>query len=396
MKKVLTGQKDLKHVLIIHPEGNSFNNPSLKCIIDFLLENNFKIDLVYKASCAAIPSLKNIRLIAYNKIINYIKCFFLDRLCNWKLAYLLINFERVFFYRKKYDLIIGVDRQGLIEASILNMLISSPYIFISFEIMFESETSALYKLLEQKASKYVALWIAQDELRANQLMLENHLEPENKFLLPLGSKGLGYFNSVRLRDCLGIPLNKKVAIVIGSISSWAMTYQILNVARDWPEDWVLVVHERYGRTSQILKNKFKQFDELGNQKVFISDAAAELIDDMGTILAGVSVGLAFYKPDYNDPNAGKNLKYLGLASGKISTYLRYGMPVIFNDIGFYSEEVKRFQFGCVVEDPSKIKDKLEEVNNDLYQNNARSYFSQRLDFNNYKHYLLDKIHSILL
>lgn len=35
----------MKRVLIIHPEGNSFNNPTMKAIIDLLLDNNFEITI---------------------------------------------------------------------------------------------------------------------------------------------------------------------------------------------------------------------------------------------------------------------------------------------------------------------------------------------------------------
>ena len=126
--------------------------------------------------------------------------------------------EKILIYRE-YDLIIGVDRQGLIEASILSKLTKKPYIFISFEIMFESETSAKCKLLEIKASKAVSKWIVQDVVRADILANENQLQTFNRILLPLASAGSGVLNSDRLRDYLGIPENKKVAILIGSISN---------------------------------------------------------------------------------------------------------------------------------------------------------------------------------
>ena len=118
-----------------------------------------------------------------------------------------------------------------------------------------------------------------------------------------------------------------------------------------------------------------------------------MVDDMGNILAGVSVGLAFYKPEYGrnyyGHYIGKNLEYLGLASGKISTYLRYGVPVIINEVGLYAEEARHFRFGCVVERPEQIKDRLDEISHEGYQQNAIDYFVKKLDFNIYR----DKIWS---
>lgn len=379
-----------KRILVVHTDGNTFNNPSLKCIIDLLLEKGFKIDLRYPRSYAPMLFINGVRLISFGRIVRRLKSIIFDQICMWRFIFLSVYLEKLFLY-KKYDLIIGVDRQGLIEASVLNKITATPYIFVSFEIIFESETSTRYKSLERKASKSVALWIVQDEVRAEQLQYENNLHPENRILLPLASAGVGELKAERLRDSLGIPGDKKVAIIIGSVSSWAMINQILKTVVDWPDNWVLIVHERYGRTRESLGEALAAIEHLQEQKVFISDAATELVDDMGSILAGVSVGLAFYEPNFNSIYTGKNLEYLGLSSGKISTYLRYGVPVILNEIGLYAQESQLFRFGRVVQRPEQIKDNLEEVCREDYQNHARDYFAKKLDFDLYREDIFSRI-----
>lgn len=392
MKKAPSRQNTLKRILIIHTDGNSFNNPSLKCIIDLLLEKGCEIDLRYPESDAPMPSYEGIRFLPFGIWLRRWKSRVFDRYCSRPLVFLSVLVEKFVFY-KKYDLIIGVDRQGLIEASVLNKITKTPYVYISFEIMFEDETSARYKSLEKEASKGVAAWLVQDEVRAGQLQRENLLNPSNKILLPLASAGVGVAKVDRLRDHLGIPNDKKVAIAIGSLSKWTMASQILKCVADWPEEWVLIVHARYGRTRELLAGELAAFADLLDRKIFISDAATEMVDDMGSILAGVSAGLAFYKPEYGRNYyayfIGKNLEHLGLASGKISTYLRYGVPVIINEVGLYAEETRQFRFGCVVERPEQIKDSLDEISHEEYRHNARDYFVKKLDFNIYR----DKIWS---
>ena len=250
--------------------------------------------------------------------------------------------------------------------------------------MFENETSARYKSLERTASKDVAIWLVQDEVRAEQLQYENSLQPANRILLPLASAGVGIVKAARLRDRLGIPHGKSVAISIGSVDCWSMTSRIVKCVAAWPEQWVLVVHERYGRTRELLAGEFAAFADLLDRKIFISDAATESVDDMGGILAGVTVGLAFYEPDFKGPYTGNNLGYLGLASGKISTYLRYGVPVIINEVGLYAEEARQFRFGCVVTRPEAIKDFFDEISHEEYRRKAREYFVKKLDFNIYR------------
>lgn len=389
----LDHKNNQKHILIIHTDGNSFNNPSLKSIIDLLLDNGYRIDLRYPKSQAPMPPINNIRLIPYGKFFKLIKPFIFDLICNQKLAFLLVFIEKFFLYNR-YDLIIGVDRQGLIEANILNQITAVPYIFFSFEIMFESETSARYKLLEREASKNVSFWLTQDELRAEHLQYENRLQSSNRILLPLASTGIGALKTSRLRDYLEIPDNKKVVIIIGSLSEWTMINDILKTVVDWPEDWVLIIHERYGYTRENLENQLTIIENLQN-KIYISSAATKFVDDMGSVLAGVSVGLAFYRPDFKGPYTGKNLKYLGLSSGKISTYLRYGIPVILNDIGLYAKEAQQFQFGCVVQCVEQIKDTLEKVYSEEYRNNARYYFTKKLDFNIYSKKIFSSMLSLI-
>ncbi len=372
-----------QRILLLHPEGNSFNNPSLICIIDLLLEKNIGIDLRYARAVAPMPECQGIKLWPYGRMLKRIKSVVFDKISAWPLMYVLVLLESIFLY-KRYDLIIGVDRQGLIEASILSDIKKTPYVFISFEITCEDETSRRYKLPERKASKNVKAWLIQDEVRAELLQRENHLPASSKFILPLASAGTGELATQRLRDHIGIAVEKKVAIAIGSISDWSMTNHLLRCVVDWPDDWVLIIHDRNGKTYELLHDELPSLSRLLGSKFFISDAATEKVDAMGSILSGVSAGLAFYQPNYKRPLTGKNLEYLGLASGKISTYLRYGIPVIMNEIGLYADEARQFKFGCVVEQPRNIKDCFEGICNKSYQKNAINYFNAKLNFNIYK------------
>lgn len=380
MSNAASGDGTRKRVLIIHSDGNSFNNPSLKCIIDLLLEMGCQVELRYPVSDAPMPGVEGLRLLPYGKSMQRIKSIFTDRLCSWHLVFLGVLLEHIALY-KKYDLILGVDRQGLIEAGALHKLTGTPCALLSFEIMFESETSPRYKRLERYASRMASAWLVQDDVRAQQLMTENGLQESNKILLPLASAGAGMPSPRRLRDQLHIPIDKKVAIAIGSVTTWAMTERILRSVADWPENWALIVHERYGMTSKILRRDITAVAHLVGQRIFVSDAAVDMVDDMGGVLAGVSAGLAFYEPDYMHPSSGKNLEYLGMASGKISTYLRYGIPVILNEIGLYADEARRFGFGSIAGDPEQIAAILAQFDDVRRGSAAKSYFLKELDFN---------------
>ncbi|MGZ8935757.1 MAG: hypothetical protein ACXW04_12750 [Methylobacter sp.] len=326
----------------------------------------------------------------YGKLFKFISAVILENICFSPLIWLMVCLENLFIYRN-YQLVIGVDREGLIQANMLYRINRTPYIFISFEIMFMDETSRRFKTPEIKASECVAAWLVQDEVRANLLLNENKLKPDKKLLLPLASAGDAEISSPRLRDQLGIPNEKKVAITMGSITSWSMAVDIVKSAIDWPNDWALIVHDRYGKTFKHLNSVLNIIRPYINNKIYISGEACQMVDDMGSILSGVSVGLAFYKPTYDNASTGKNLKYLGLSSGKISTYLRYGIPIIVNEIGLLADEAQKHHFGCAVKSVDQIGIKLNEIDQPSYRENARKYFREHLDFKLHEEKILSYI-----
>ncbi len=383
--------RSIKKILIIHTDGNTYNNPSLKCIINLLSENKIEVDIRYPLTFAPMPEEKGVFLIRWGRIYSIIKKIVQDILCSWSLSYFLVYLETKIIYKKKYDLIIGVDRIGFIESSILSKIYKIPYLLVSFEIMFESETSLKFKKIEIKATHDCRKWIIQDEERAVQLSNENKLSLTNCLQLPLASAGRGILKEIRLRDELGIPRHKKVAILIGSLASWTMTELIIKSVYLWPEEWVLIIHERYGKTNIFVDRIFNETEFDFREKIYLSCHSSNMVDDMGFVFSGVDVGLAFYKPDFKTPFTGKNLIHLGLASGKISTYLRYSIPVIINEIGLYSEKVRKHDFGNVVDTVEQIGLCLEKEDWLTKGFNASRFFEEYLDFKRFEKDILDSI-----
>ena len=374
----------LKNILIIQTEGNTYNNPTLNAVLDLIKENSINVDIRYPSSIAPMPFLQGIMLLPISSNYRRIKTLIYDRISIWWLASLVLKIDRKFLFKKKYDLIIGVDRFGLIEGSILSKSYKIPLIFFSFEIMFEKETSKSFKSIEKKASKSVNKWFVQDLTRANALHKENELSLDKCFCLPLASEGKGEFKLNRLRDDIGVPLEKKAAILLGSLESWTMAEEILKAVSTWPDDWILIVHERYGRTLLCLEKMGFELNNEINSKLYFSEKATDKVDDMGFVLSGVTVGLAFYKPTYHSIYTGENLACLGLSSGKIATFLRYGIPVIANEIGLYAEKIRNFDFGVVEPNVSQIGEHLKNQSWNKKSNNAKNFYMSFLDFKLYK------------
>ncbi|MDP2857591.1 MAG: hypothetical protein Q8P50_06375 [Bacillota bacterium] len=382
-------------VLIIHPEGNTSANPSLTALIGALLGSGVSVDLRCGTSRAASVKLANVRTVPYGRWLRVVKQLIIDQLCAWGAVLPLAVLEWASYYRG-YDLIVGVDRAGVIEAAALGALTRTPYVMMSFEMMFEVETSKRFKRLERRACRGAAAWIVQDEIRAAQLERENELPSDRKILLPLASGGVGVPSEERIRDCLSIPRDKHVAAMIGSLTYWSLAPEVIASTASWPEDWVLLVHERYGQALDLLGRDPEYHKAVESGRVYVSLTPTETVDEMGCVLAGVSAGIALYHPDPRSAYTGLNLQHLGMASGKIATYLRYGIPVVMNEIGLYAAEARMHGFGVVVDGPKDIGAVLRELSDPRWRAVALRYFTQRLDFELYREGLLEALDNCVI
>ncbi len=380
----------MKRILILHPEGNSFNNPTLKAFIDHCVAEDVEVDIWHRRSLAPTPQTPKVKWLSYGRIWALMKMWALSRICSKAIASVLVHLENWFVFRT-YDLIIGVDREGLIDAHHLSRLTKVPYVFFSFEIMFANETSEKFKRYEREAAASVRLWLVQDSDRALHLSRENGLDMKNVFLCPVSSPGSPSLPLRRLRDALSIPPEKKVAIVIGSIASWSMADRILASVISWPDDWVLLVHERYGRTLELVERFGGNTSRLLGSKIFVNNEPVDAVDDMGAVLSGADVGLAFYQPDYKSPFTGRNLEVLGLASGKVATYLRHGIPVLMNSIGRYAVDAKRRGFGVVVDSAHDIPAALANTDWRGPSVRAREYFDKEIDADLFVPHLFNRL-----
>lgn len=374
----------MKKILIIHPEGNSFNNPSVKAIIDMLCDKGVEVTLRYQQGDAPTPEYRSVIMQPWGRVLGRVKRLVFQLLCSHWLALILMRIERKRM-ADDYDLIIGIDRQGLIESYYHYKATGTPYVFWSFEIMFSSETSISFKRMEIEASSAPSLWYAQDKLRAKMLINENLLKPSNGRHVPVASSGVAEASCLRVRDLLGIPKEKKAAILIGSLAEWTMSYEVISSVPSWPDDWCLIIHDRYAKTEAFFERLPEQIRKIRNKKIFVSNHAVDCVDKMGNILNGCSAGIAFYKPINSSPYTGKNLAYLGLASGKISTYLRYGLPVISNDIGEYAKLIREGGAGLILDkEKCDLQQLLHELDYETMSANAFKLFHSSLDFKIYE------------
>ena len=369
---------NMNNILIIETTGYTINNPNLIGVINILEKNNFNITLLtVKRNFNQSLKNNNVKTLFVNLFAERI----LEKLCNYFLPTRLIKFLFNYSRIEKFDFIIGVDTYGVIFSNIISKKYNTPVVFLSYEIFFKNEVGAFLKNLEIQACSNILAAVSQDSERKEKLSIENEININNIINIPVSNSGyVGRKKSSYLNKKYNIPITNKIVILAGSIDKWTMTDEILSTLDLWPKDWVLFLHNR--NLNKKIKKKYKRF--LSSNKLIISNETIKYTDELNLLYDSSDLGIAFYKPTYESYYLGDNIKYLGMSSGKINNYIQFGLPVLINNFGKYSDTINNHKVGysvdCVNDIPNVLK-KVSKKSLTSYSANCELFFNEFLDLN---------------
>lgn len=330
------------NILLVHPEGNLNYNANLLGLIDLLGEAGHRVTYV-------APRRRGLRQDAPARHTDVVLLEHREAEGRFMFPAGVWGLSRPraadFASWQGYDLVLAVDR-GVIEGASIARHYGIPHALISYEIFFREETSTRYKAPEIDACRDVAFAICQDDVRARHLSRQNGIPPERVLRIPNAARGFrAALPKPRvLHERFGLAARMKAALHIGSFAEWTHAPFLLKSTREWPEDWVLVIHERYGSSAALLKLIRKHADP---QRVRRSEAAFATPAEMSAFVQSADLGLALYRPDYANPWIGRNIEDIGLSSGKIATYLQHGIPVATHELGEIAELIRTYGAGEV-------------------------------------------------
>lgn len=350
-------------ILIIHPEGNLKNNPNLFAITRMMVDAGWEV-LVYSQRRHGIYQgdiFPGARFVFFPDSINE-----------------TIRLERS-FAEEDIRFIIGIDDIGIYKAKSIADFLGVRYLFLSYEIMFDHEiekiggrTAKKNKKRAKNAAQSAVCAIAQDETRRHILSKEYCIPEEKIYLMPVSNSSSHRIEkSHYFYDKFSIPYDKKILLYMGWMDS-KQEQRMIEFARFMPSDWVLVAHSRYRYQTTI------DSEWLGKKLFFSGDAPVESMDEMGILLSSCSMGFCSYEPDYTSIFTGDNIRYIGLSSGKTTTFLQYGVPVLVENMNIWDELVEPKKIGLVMHQPEDLQ-KLSTINPQEYADNAIRFFDEHLD-----------------
>ena len=366
-------------ITIFYPEGNINDNPSIQAIVESLCDSGHNLHIIVgrRNFHQFSPHPKALLHLVDDE---FFRSGYLNADAPFQIAQSELN--------------LGVDADGIIVASYFASRNNTPYGLISYEIFFSDEVDTLTKKREIEACSKIEFAVSQDFLRGQLLCLQNKIPSEKLIYLPVGGRGVirakrQYF----LHDALNIPRGQKIALLAGSICKWTMADRIVLSTCDWPSEWTLVLHGRYGLTA-IESDILMLLHSKKWQNVVVSDIIANSLTELSKILFSVDLGLAFYSPTYTSEYSGKNLRYIGLSSGKIANYLQHGVPVACNEIGVIADLLRECDAGIVTDLPEQLPGLLNLLGQKVRRDNCYSFFERYLDFDCHQQDLMNAIEGV--
>jgi len=388
-----------KNIAFFEPDSDFWTNPSLICLFEQLSKEN-NVD-IFMPVTIRYPNCKG----TYSIYSFPHKILFWDRtfrstLVNWKRYILGKSYvSQKILKNKKYDFIFGINSEGIVQAYNYAFPRKIPYIYLSYEIFFRDEMTTRWEFKEKEteiaASKRAAMVVIQDKWRAKLLAEENNIPQNNFCFLPVSPRGLAKTKkSDYLRKKFTIPDKYKIVIHSGSFENWTYAQELINSLPNWVENIILVVHTRH--KSKGKHTYIERLKQLNSSNVIISTDPLDY-KEYEEMLASADIGLVLYKENSSSLYLQKNIRHIGLSSGKFSYYAKNGLPIVSVSQESYDELLKEYNFGINLDSFSDIPYALEKIisNYQMYTKGAIRLFAEKLTFDIYWPEIENKISSLL-
>jgi hypothetical protein len=202
------------------------------------------------------------------------------------------------------------------------------------------------------------------------------------FILPVTGRGPSVSDkSDFLRKKYLISDNKKIALHLGGIAEW---FSCIEIAFEFSQmnDWILFF-QGYPSNEYLAKFKKALVDRsIGN--VILSETCYDNIDDLNETIKSCDIGIAWY----NDISVG--FRVAGRSSGKITSYLRYGLPIIAKKYDSTMDAIHQTGCGRCVDKIGDIKHAIGDImaNYDSFVDNCHKVYDKTYDFNVYQNPLM--------
>ena len=377
-----------RRIALFEPYPDLVTNPTLVCLLQALTRHGSRVDVMMHHTGSLSSVNSNIAVyrfpeglsLWYGDVRTTCRCW------SERLSIERLRIEQR-FAAGAYDLILGIDSLGIIRGSKYAKRYNVPLVYLSFEMFFRDELIVDSEIEEKeqeiKATQMADLVVVQDAHRGRLLAEENGLVLDKFAYLPVSPSGSRQVKrSNYLRDRFHLSEEQTIVLQSGTFADWTYADELLKSLDAWPEGFVLVIHsrDRLNDTSRYVR-EIKAAD-LPNIILSTEPLPA---DEYEQLVGSADMGLVMYKATPPSRYLQKNIEYIGLASGKFSFYMKYGIPVISVADRTYQGLLEYYNFGENIDSFDELPDALIRVRSseNHHRAEAQRLFRERLDFDVY-------------
>lgn len=287
----------------------------------------------------------------------------------------------------RYKCLIGVEPQGLVAATSMSQKNGAPVIYFNLELALSSEASSIRKKIMKKYEKIANqtshFTITQDDERARLLAKDNEIPLQNIVTVPVCADGPIFEKKTNwFREKFNLSESDQIILYAGFISEWAMSEELANCATLWPKNRILILHS-HGYHDERYLRRVKKY-EGHNVKISLEGVPYEILP---SLLASADLGILLYK------DLGKNFTLINSASGKLSHYLKCGLPVIANDNLGMRRLFTSYECGACIKSLDEINDVMDRIfaNYSSMRINAFRCYQDNYVFSKHFSRVIDKI-----
>lgn len=290
------------------------------------------------------------------------------------LAWVLLTFWR------SHRLVFAGGIRGLFAAYGYSMLRRCEIINYQNELYvgakLDTRAKKLFKAIERRAARRARLTIEHDAARRELLIADLGVDPYRVAIVPNAPRGPAAWRpSDYLHRRLGLEPGTRIVLSPGSLSEFFATSLVVEAAQYLLPPWRCVVHSAQPRLQDDPYIQHLIASNKSGRAVFsLSPIPYRQID---ALLGSASVGLALYSSQ-----VGQNTSAVGLASGKLSHFLKLGIPVIVSPLPGLADFVRRHGVGEVLEAAQQLPDLIERIESDEegYRRRALACFDEYLAY----------------
>ncbi len=240
----------------------------------------------------------------------------------------------------------------------------------------DTRGARLFKAIERRAARRSEITIEHDAQRRDLLVADLGVPADRVLIVPNAPCGPArVVQSTLLQRRLGLAEATPLLLCPGTIAKEFDTATAVRCAQSLAPSWRCVVHSAQPRAKgDPLVSKLRELDTGHRVDFSLEPLPYSQIDEL---LGSARIGLVLYSRE-----VGQNTSAVGLASGKLSHFLKLGVPVIVSPLPGLADFVREHGVGQVLEDPARAGELVAQIEADYagYRERALRCFDERLSY----------------